>query len=71
MKERQLYIYNDNFSQNAFIFKTVSKVFARVNKIGNLWCVWFYKKHLQKNFTNLKEAISDVNETFIKEYRGL
>lgn len=62
---RRLGIFADLYSENTFILKNSEEVFARINKIGNKWVVWFYKKHLQKEFEKLKEAIAYVNEEFI------
>ena len=43
-------------------------VFARANKCGSKWHVWYYTKHLQKDFDKLKEAMSAINEEFINWY---
>lgn len=45
-------------------------VFVRINKIGSKWVVWFYKKHLQKEFEKLRDAVTYVNNDFISWVRG-
>ena len=62
---RRLGIFADTYSENSFVLRNAETVFARINKIGSKWVVWFYKKHLQKEFCKLKEAVAYVNEDFI------
>ena len=64
---KRLEVFNDELIENSFIIATSERVFARINKIGNLWCVWFYTRHYQKNFSKIRDALSVVNDTFIKE----
>lgn len=61
----RLGIFNDEFCENAFVIATGEKVFARINFIDGNWCVWFYTKHLQKNFDKLRDALSSVDEEFL------
>lgn len=63
---RRLGIFADLYSENTFILKNSKEVFARINKIGNKWIVWFYKKHLQKEFCKLRDALSYANTEFIE-----
>ena len=67
MKDKRLGVFNDELFEDSFIIATSERVFARINKINNLWCVWYYTKHLQRNFSKIREALFDVNETFINE----
>jgi hypothetical protein len=67
LKDKRLGVFNDELFENSFIIATSEMVFARINKIGDLWCVWYYTKHYQKNFSKIREALSDINETFIDE----
>ena len=64
---KHLGVFNDELFENSFIIATSERVFARINRIGNLWCVWFYSKHCQKNYSKIRDALSDINETFINE----
>ncbi len=68
--DSRLKIFNDCLFENGFIVKTSELTFARINKIGKNWCVWFYTEHYQKNFEKLKEALSFINSEFIKYVRG-
>lgn len=61
----RLGVFADAYGENSFILKTRDMVFARVNKCGK-WHVWFYKKHIQKDFDKLRDALSVVNDEFIK-----
>lgn len=64
---KRLMVFNDELFDNSFIIATSERVYARINKIKGLWCVWFYTKHLQRNFSKIRDALSDINETFIEE----
>lgn len=63
---KRIGVYADELQENAFIVGNSDITFARINKIGNLWCVWYYTKHLQKNFNKLKNSLIDINQEFIK-----
>ena len=67
MKDKRLGVFLDDILEDSFTVATSEKVYARINKIGSLWCVWYYTKHMQKNYSKIKEALSDINERFIKE----
>lgn len=69
-RDGRLYIFNDIFADNGFIVKTKDSVFARVNKVGKAWMVWYYKFHFQKDFPKLREALADVDKRFIDWYRN-
>lgn len=64
----RLGIFSDNYSENTFICKTSDCVFARIDKIKKVWCVWYYKSHTQKNYKALKEALEDINSHFFNYY---
>ena len=64
---KRLMVFNDELFEDSFIVSTSERVFARINKINDLWCVWYYTKHLQRNFLKIRDALFDINETFIKE----
>lgn len=64
---KRLMVFNDELFEDSFIIATSERVYARINKIKDLWCVWFYTKHLQRNFLKIRDALSDINETFIEE----
>ena len=66
----RLGIFNDEFSENAFVIATGEKVFARINLIEGKWCVWFYTKHLQRNFDKLRDALSSIDDKFLALMRG-
>lgn len=66
--KNRLGIFADPYSEDSFILRNSEIVFARINKIGSRWVVWFYTKHLQKTFEKLREAISYTNEQFIDYY---
>lgn len=68
--DRRLGIFTDIYAENSFIAKNGSAVFARINKIGDKWYVWYYKLHLQKTFLKLREALASVNKDFINWYLG-
>lgn len=57
-------VFADSYIENSFVIRNADMVYARINKIGTKWIVWFYKKHLQKDFEKLRDAISCVNEDF-------
>ena len=63
---KRLMVFNDELFEDSFIIATSERVFARINKINGLWCVWFYTLHLQRNFPKIREALSDINEEFIR-----
>lgn len=63
---RRLGVFSDYFAENSFIVKTAERTFARINKVEGKWRVWYYTKHLQKDFDKLKEALYAVNQDFIK-----
>jgi hypothetical protein len=67
LKDKRLGVFLDDVEEDSFIIATSEMVYARINKIGSLWCVWYYTKHVQKNYTKIKEALTDINEQFIKE----
>ena len=66
IKDKRLKIFSDIYFENSFMVSTSELTFARINKIENLWCVWFYTKHLQRNFKKLKEALNNIQEEFVK-----
>ena len=63
---KRLGVFADSYGENSFVFKSGDMVFARANKCGTKWHVWYYTKHLQKDFDKLKEAMSAINEDFIE-----
>ena len=63
---KRLGVFADAYGENSFVFKSGDMVFARMNKCGSKWYVWYYTKHLQKDFDKLREAMSAINEEFIK-----
>ena len=65
---KRLGVFADLYGENSFVFKAGDMVFARANKWGSKWYVWYYTKHLQKDFSKLKEAMSAINEEFINWY---
>ena len=65
---KRLGVFADLYGENSFVFKSADVVFARANKCGSKWYVWYYKKHLQKDFSKLKEAMSDINKEFVEWY---
>lgn len=62
---KRLGVFADIYGENSFVFKTGDMVFARANKCGSKWYVWYYTKHLQKDFNKLREAMSNINKEFI------
>lgn len=44
--------------------------FARVNRIGGQWCVWYYTRHLQETFPRLRDALAKVEEEYISFYKA-
>ena len=66
--KNRLGIFADTYSDDSFILKNAEMVFARINKIGSKWVVWFYTKHLQKSFDKLREAITYTNNEFVDYY---
>lgn len=64
----RLGIFSDNFSEDTFICKNSSGVFARVNRIGETWCVWYYTHHIQRNYRTLRDAVRDINSRFLDHY---
>ena len=65
---KRLGVFAYLYGENSFVFKAGDMVFARANKCGSKWYVWYYTKHLQKDFSKLKEAMSAINEEFINWY---
>ena len=63
-------VFADSYIENSFVVRNADMVYARINKIGAKWVVWFYKKHLQKSFEKLRDAISCINDDFIDWYRS-
>lgn len=63
--DKRLGVFTDIYAENSFIVKNATMVFARINKIGDKWHVWYYKSHLQKDFLKLRDALSVVNKDFI------
>lgn len=70
MRDARLKVYNDLCIENSFIFRTSETMFARADRIGSEWCVWFYKFHTQKNFPTLRRAMLAINDKFIGWYTG-
>ena len=68
--KKRLGVYTDIYAENSFIVKNAVMVFARINKVGDKWHVWYYKSHLQKDFKKLREALSTINNDFIEWYLG-
>jgi len=62
---KRLGVFADSYGDNSFVFKSGDMVFARANKCGDKWYVWYYTKHLQKDFEKLRDAMSAINEEFI------
>lgn len=69
LNEGRLGIFRDEFIENSFVAASSVGVFARVNRIGERWCVWLYKKHLQKSFPKIKDALADIEKEFIAWHR--
>lgn len=69
-KDRKLGIFADIYTEDCFIIRNSEMVFARINRIGNKWVVWFYKYHFQAKFDKMKDALTYVNTYFIKWLRG-
>ncbi len=69
LKDRRLGIFADSFAENSFVLRTAEIVFARICKVGNKWIVWLYKKHLQKTFEKLRDALAFTNDEFAAWYR--
>lgn len=65
MRDKRLRVYQDIF-ENSFIVRTTEYVFARINKIADKWCVWFYKNHVQKDFNTIREALINVECKFLE-----
>ena len=70
-RDYRLSIFNDLYSEDTFIFKNKDFTFARLNKINDSWCAWFYLYHIQRDYDTLKEAINAINTRFIRYYKGL
>lgn len=70
IKDKRLGIFKDIYGENAFVVKTTELVFARIYKVSNAWYVWFYKRHIQRSYPKLREAISSVEKDFIKYIEG-
>ena len=70
MNEGSLGIFRDQFIENSFIAASSVGVFARVNRIGEQWCVWLYGKHLQRSFPKIKDALANIEEEFIAWHRN-
>lgn len=66
MRDKRLRVYQDIF-ENSFIVQTTEYVFARINKIADKWCVWFYKLHVQIDFKTLREALICTERRFLNE----
>lgn len=66
---KRIGVYPDELMENSFIVENSDLTFARINKIGNLWCVWFYTKHLQRTYSKLRDSLIDINKEFV-DYVG-
>ena len=67
LDSKRLGVFKDDFNENTLIFATGEKVFARADFVNNTWYVWFYEKHLQKKFCKFKEALLDINNSFLEK----
>jgi len=66
LDRKKLGVFPDCIVENSFIVGNDSFVFARINKIGKFWVVWYYTEHTQKEFERLKEALADINNLFLE-----
>lgn len=70
LKDGRLKVITDDTVENCFTCETSELTFARINKIADKWCVWFYTLHLQRDFVKIREALMNINAEFIKFFRG-
>ena len=69
LKDSRLCIFKD-ISESSFLIGTSETIFARVNKIGCKWYVWYYINHLQSSFYHIKDVLREINQQFKRYYKA-
>jgi hypothetical protein len=71
LTDARICVYTDAFAENSFTIKTTEIVFARLNKIGKKWYVWFYPYKFQKEYLKIRDALHGIEQSFIQYFKSV